>query len=517
MSEGRFCVPSTVKGLAQEANANPNPNLNSNPVKKKRSLPGTPDPDAEVISLSPKSLMATNRFMCEICNKGFQRDQNLQLHRRGHNLPWKLRQRTNKEVRKKVYVCPEKTCVHHDPSRALGDLTGIKKHYSRKHGEKRWKCEKCSKKYAVQSDWKAHSKICGTREYKCDCGTIFSRKDSFITHRAFCDALAGENTRFGSASASNPILKHGLANGTISNPPLAGIPQFSSSFPPEFTGSESAGNLVIVDGQKPKLPLWLDYSNPQFNPLRIANNSNAYLTNLSELPPAASMNMFGSTSQAQWLNKYPETSSASATLFIPPLPRGLKEEEESNGNFSQNVENFYAPIQNHQQGPAHLSATALLQKAAQVGSTRSSPVLDGTSFRSMSSSHSNVSNSGNEVEKFYRQQSQAVNLNELMRSLSSPIPTTTTRGQPPLSSSNPSSFLSYPNHLEHLLVPTNAKQEQDVSGRLHASLNKVEQGLTRDFLGVGGDGSRPLLQEELAKFASMGAARDFSQYSEHHS
>ena len=133
------------------------------------------DPEAEVIALSPKSLMATNRFICEICNKGFQRDQNLQLHRRGHNLPWKLRQRTSKEVRKKVYICPEKSCVHHNPTRALGDLTGIKKHYSRKHGEKKWKCEKCSKKYAVQSDWKAHSKICGTREYKCDCGTLFSR------------------------------------------------------------------------------------------------------------------------------------------------------------------------------------------------------------------------------------------------------------------------------------------------------------------------------------------------------
>lgn len=134
------------------------------------------DPDAEVIALSPKTLMATNRFVCEICSKGFQRDQNLQLHRRGHNLPWKLKQRANKEViRKKVYVCPETSCVHHDPSRALGDLTGIKKHFCRKHGEKKWKCDKCSKRYAVQSDWKAHSKTCGTREYRCDCGTLFSR------------------------------------------------------------------------------------------------------------------------------------------------------------------------------------------------------------------------------------------------------------------------------------------------------------------------------------------------------
>ncbi|KAL6982877.1 Protein indeterminate-domain 7 [Sarracenia purpurea var. burkii] len=57
-------------------------------ARKKRSLPENPDPDAEVIALSPKAPMATNRFVCEICNKGFQRDQNLQLHRRGHNLPW---------------------------------------------------------------------------------------------------------------------------------------------------------------------------------------------------------------------------------------------------------------------------------------------------------------------------------------------------------------------------------------------------------------------------------------------
>ncbi|KAJ1435695.1 Zinc finger C2H2-type [Sesbania bispinosa] len=194
-------------------------------TKKKRSLPGTPDPNAEVIALSPTTLMATNRFVCEICNKGFQRDQNLQLHRRGHNLPWKLRQRTTNEVKKRVYVCPEPSCVHHNPARALGDLTGIKKHYSRKHGEKKWKCDKCSKKYAVQSDWKAHQKTCGTKEYKCDCGTIFSRRDSFITHRAFCDALTEENNR----------VNQGLTSGMTSNmqnevqDPMATMPLSTST------------------------------------------------------------------------------------------------------------------------------------------------------------------------------------------------------------------------------------------------------------------------------------------------
>ncbi|KAG5069019.1 hypothetical protein JHK85_001396 [Glycine max] len=113
------------------------------PLKKKRNLSANPDPKAEVVSLSPKTLLASNRFICEICNKGFQRDQNLQLHRRGHNLPWKLNQRSSKEIiRKKVYVCPEASCMHHEPSRALGDLTGIKKHLCRKHGQKKWKYDK---------------------------------------------------------------------------------------------------------------------------------------------------------------------------------------------------------------------------------------------------------------------------------------------------------------------------------------------------------------------------------------
>ncbi|CAO2816681.1 unnamed protein product, partial [Amaranthus hypochondriacus] len=95
---------STATNVAATANTNTNTMLYTQPsassfasthqvqpppAKKKRGLPGNPDPDAEVIALSPKSLLATNRFICEICNKGFQRDQNLQLHRRGHNLPWK--------------------------------------------------------------------------------------------------------------------------------------------------------------------------------------------------------------------------------------------------------------------------------------------------------------------------------------------------------------------------------------------------------------------------------------------
>ncbi|KAK6144450.1 hypothetical protein DH2020_021270 [Rehmannia glutinosa] len=311
--------PSSIRGFIQDPNTNPsNPNPNPNLAKRKRNLPGTP---------------------------GFQRDQNLQLHRRGHNLPWKLKQRSNKEiVRRKVYICPEKTCVHHDPARALGDLTGVKKHYSRKHGEKKWKCEKCSKKYAVQSDWKAHSKICGTREYKCDCGTLFSRKDSFITHRAFCDALAQDSTRFTTPLPSTNLnfrnINVGLNNNNLQN--AGSSSHFSSLFRPEI------GGLILDsknphDLQKNRLPIWLD--------------NNANLTVQMD-------------AQNQWFNnrgQLVESFASGANINIPSssssspllLPRAVPKEEEENktNNLSESISSLYY-LNNHEITNPSMSATA---------------------------------------------------------------------------------------------------------------------------------------------------------------
>ncbi|XP_048228013.1 protein indeterminate-domain 7 isoform X2 [Ricinus communis] len=303
------------------------------PLKKKRSLPGNPDPDAEVIALSPKTLMATNRFICEICNKGFQRDQNLQLHRRGHNLPWKLKQRTNKEVRKKVYVCPETTCVHHDPSRALGDLTGIKKHFCRKHGEKKWKCEKCSKRYAVQSDWKAHSKICGTREYRCDCGTLFSRRDSFITHRAFCDALAEESAR---AITLNPLLA-------------------SQQQQPSSSASHHMINLQSLSSSVKREQ---DQNHHLFSPRPDHHN----------VPP-----WLGEAAVGPGPLLPQQISNLSSQLIPSNLDRRHHPFLQHNENPSPNPNNLTLPPYPPHTASPHMSATALLQKAAQMGVTISKP------------------------------------------------------------------------------------------------------------------------------------------------
>ncbi|CAM6045001.1 unnamed protein product [Sphagnum compactum] len=338
--------------------------------KRKRNLPGTPDPEAEVVALSPKTLMATNRFVCEICNKGFQRDQNLQLHRRGHNLPWKLRQRSSKEIiRKRVYICPEASCVHHDPSRALGDLTGIKKHFCRKHGEKKWKCDKCSKRYAVQSDWKAHSKTCGTREYRCDCGTLFSRRDSFITHRAFCDALAEESARVSAGkqyggsgggdmmSSSSMMMQATQVGGSMSV--LAGTLSLTSS--PHHGNNMNLGRVNVSSSS----PFLMQPPKVAMHDGGAAGLQPAILNPLEyDIPQAPRP-----TSSSGLL--LPMVSSGTGSLFahlfssapgstMPGLHGGSSS---SNNNIPANTAGA---------ATAQMSATALLQKAAQMGATASS-------------------------------------------------------------------------------------------------------------------------------------------------
>ncbi|KAE8691432.1 Protein indeterminate-domain 2 [Hibiscus syriacus] len=130
--------------------------LNGVTQKRKRRPAGTPDSDVEVVALSPKTLLESDRYVCDICNQGLQRDQNLQMHRRRHKVPLKLLKREEtREVKKRVYVCPESSCLHHEPCHALGDLVGIKKHFRRKHSnQKRRVCQKCAKGWRVSLNTK---------------------------------------------------------------------------------------------------------------------------------------------------------------------------------------------------------------------------------------------------------------------------------------------------------------------------------------------------------------------------
>ncbi|OMO60753.1 Zinc finger, C2H2 [Corchorus capsularis] len=457
------------------------------PQKKKRNQP---DPDAEVIALSPKTLMATNRFICEVCNKGFQREQNLQLHRRGHNLPWKLRQKTTKEVKRKVYLCPEPTCVHHDPSRALGDLTGIKKHFSRKHGEKKWKCEKCSKRYAVQSDWKAHSKTCGTREYRCDCGTLFSRRDSFITHRAFCDALAQESARH--PPSLNPIANHLYGNSSLNLSQQVGSQissihhqdqnnksagdilrlggaasrntQFDHFLPPSAMGSSSTSSFRSHHHhQQSMIPSAAGFFiNPDSNNNPSFPGLMQFQDHHNNSPSAANLfNLGFSNNNNNGTGNSDNSLSSSGLLMSDHFNSGnshdIMGDHQIPSLFSSSVQN------NNNMAVTQMSATALLQKAAQMGSTSSSN--SASLLSSFGSSSSTTSTKPSNYGGILGDHSGGNNLHELINSIAS--------GNSSIFGTAPGGVNTYSGA---------EKQQQNLNA---ASGGGGSDRLTRDFLGVG--------------------------------
>ncbi|KAG5074732.1 hypothetical protein GLYMA_20G109400v4 [Glycine max] len=472
------------------------------PQKKKRNQPGTPYPDAEVIALSPKTLMATNRFICEVCNKGFQREQNLQLHRRGHNLPWKLKQKTTKEPKRKVYLCPEPTCVHHDPSRALGDLTGIKKHYSRKHGEKKWKCDKCSKKYAVQSDWKAHSKTCGTREYRCDCGTLFSRRDSFITHRAFCDALAQESARQPPSLSGGGIGSHLYGSTTNMALNLSQVgSQISTMQDPNAQPTELL-RLGAASGRTGQFdhilgsPFRPSNQQQQQQPFFMSSEPNQtyhhpdqnkpFQQGLMQLSDHLNNNSHHNNSPFSLPFLSNNTSNASFSEHFNNANGGGGNNNNNNNNEGTNYfATSSAPslFSNSVNASAlsHMSATALLQKAAQMGATTSN---GGTasllkSFGSASSSSggggSKLVNAANYVSGMFggnnhvNEQSNS-NLQDLMNSFAV--------------GGNSSIFEDGFEAYEHSNNNSNRDPKVHAMSGSSSSIGGSDR-LTRDFLGVG--------------------------------
>ncbi|XP_072976156.1 protein indeterminate-domain 4, chloroplastic-like [Typha angustifolia] len=524
------------------------PSSSAAPPKKKRNLPGTPNPDAEVIALSPKTLMATNRFICEVCNKGFQREQNLQLHRRGHNLPWKLKQKNPKEVRRRVYLCPEPTCVHHEPSRALGDLTGIKKHYCRKHGEKKWKCDKCSKRYAVQSDWKAHSKTCGTREYRCDCGTLFSRRDSFITHRAFCDALAQESARIPTGMSTIGSHLYGPAGNMSLG--LSHVNQQMSSLQDQthpstellrlggtgggsqFDQLMSSANPSVFRGQQPTHSSSF-YDDPQSQQSLLQSKPFHGLMQLPELQPNPNSSSTSATAAAANLFNLSFFSNSSSTSTMNNNNNNNSNSNNNNNNHpnpgshqnahllipdqfnSGNGSNTESPttlfsgnlMSDHIGGGMNslyntsvpqMSATALLQKAAQMGATSGGSGGGSSLLRGFGSTYSSSSTAkptgfrtnsfGGAGEGSRTQVESENNFEDLMNSLAN--------GNSNMFGGNAGGGVAPFGGFNQGLGGMD-------DGKLHQSLS-IGDRLTRDFLGVG------------SMVRGMGGGGGISQREQHH-